>query len=201
MTTRRKLGAAALLAACALGVGPAPMAWADPPVADEPVPAPLPSPEAAPVPAPEAVPAATPSPAPPLVSSIGNPLGQRGDGPSGPLGLPDLSAYGANLLLGQNPAPAAPAGVTPVLLPHFSAFDPNYLVPQNVTPAIPGAGTPAPGIGPTAEDPSTGRIAFLRRLHEMYAEGELTGALLGQMSPEEFEASLAAPSAAQDPQP
>ncbi|MGI9162516.1 MAG: hypothetical protein ACR2JI_06280 [Mycobacterium sp.] len=197
MTARRKFTAAALIAACALGVGPAPMAWADPPVADDPVPAPAPAPEA------EAIPAATPSPvpAPPLVSSIGNALGQRGDGPTGPLGLPDLSAYGANLLLGQNPAPAAPAGVTPALLPRLSAFDPNYLVPQNLTPAIPGAGTPAPGIGPTAEDPSTGRIAFLRRLHEMYAEGELTGALLGQMSPEEFEANLAESGTAPDPQP
>ena len=193
MTARRTFGAAALIAAFALGLAPAPMSWADPPVADDVVPAP------------DAV-AATPSPAPapPLVSSIGNPLGQSGGGPTGPLGLPDLSAYGGNLLLGQNAAPAAPpapGAVTPVLLPRFSAFDPNYLVPQNLTPAIPGAGTPAPGIGPTPEDPGTGRIAFLKRLHEMYAEGELTGALLGQMSPEEFEANLAASSATQDPKP
>ena len=195
MTVRRKLGAAALTAACALGLGPAATAWADPPVVDDAVPAP----EVPAAPAPETAPAA--APAPPLVSSIGNPLGQRGDGPTGPLGLPDLSAYGANLLLGQNPAPAAPAGVTPALLPRLSAFDPNYLVPQNLTPAAPGVGTPAPGIGPTPEDPGTGRIAFLKRLHEMYAEGELTGALLGQMSPEEFEASLAESSTGQDPSP
>ena len=191
MTARRKFGAAALVAACALGFGPAPTSWADPPVADDPVPAASATPEPAPA----------PPPAAPLVSSSGNALGQRGDGPTGPLGLPNMSAYGANLLLGQNPAPAAPAGVTPALLPHFSAFDPNYLVPQNLTPAVPGAGTPAPGIGPTAEDPSTGRIAFLKRLHAMYAEGELKGAMLGQMSPEEFEASLATSSTAQDPQP
>lgn len=195
MRVRRKLWAAALITVCALTSGPVALSWADPPAADDAVPAP---PE---IPAATGEAAPPPPPAQPLVSSIGTALGQRGDGPTGPLGLPDLSAYGANLLLGQNPAPAAPAGVTPALLPRLSAFEPNYLVPQYLTPAIPGSGTLAPGIGPTPEDPGTGRIAFLKRLHAMYAEGELTGALLGQMSPEEFEANLAESSIGEDPQP
>ena len=36
-------------------------------------------------------------------------------------------------------------------------------------------------MGPSAGDPSTGRLAFLRRLHTMYQAGDLKGSLLGQM--------------------
>ena len=54
---------------------------------------------------------ATPPPAPsigPPLTDLGNVLAQNGSAPIGPLGLPDLSAYGPQLLLGQNAAPAAP---------------------------------------------------------------------------------------------
>ena len=149
--------------------------------ADDTTPSPTPSPTVVPAPPP---------------NGIGNPLAQSGDAPTGPFGLPDLSAAATGLLLGQNPVPAAPGSTEAAKLPAFVAFDPNYLLPQYVDPALPGQGTLAPGIGPTPDDPSTGRIAFLRRLHEMYGTGELRGALLGQQSPEEF---LAAQLAAEFP--
>lgn len=119
-----------------------------------------------------------PAPAPPT-ATIGTVLGQSGKPAAGPFGLPDMSTLGIALLLGQNAAPSAP-GNDPARVPALSAFNPAYLVPQNADPAAPGEGTAAPGIGPDADNPSTGRIAFLRRLHEMYAAGELRGALLGQ---------------------
>lgn len=141
------------------------------------------------------VPPAPPAPAqiisPPaeLVPAIGNALGQAGSDSAGPLGLPDLSAYSTTLILGQNPAPAEPGATGPAEIPILNAFNPEYLLAQNEAPAAPGEGTPVPGIGPNAEDPGTGRIAFLRRLYEMYQAGDLKGALLGQQSPEEFEAA------------
>lgn len=134
-------------------------------------------------------PAPSPAPPPPTaqtilppggLAAIGSALAQNGSAATGPLGLPDMSAYGANLLLGQNTAPAAPGEATLAGIYPLSAFQSQYLVPQNVTPAAPGQGVPAPGIGPDADDPGTGRIAFLKRLHDMYAAGELKGALLGQ---------------------
>ena len=129
-----------------------------------------------------------PSPAPaaptgfiPPVASFGNILGQTGSDPAGPLGIPDLSAYAPNLVLGQNPVPAAPGTADPAVIPNLSAFNAGYLLPQNLKPAAPGLGTLAPGIGPDKDNPSTGRIAFLRRLNEMYQVGGLTGAFLGQL--------------------
>ncbi|MFN0142274.1 MAG: hypothetical protein ACKVP6_02345 [Mycobacterium sp.] len=131
---------------------------------------------------------AEPSPAPavptgfiPPVASIGNVLGQSGSDPAGPLGIPDLTAYAPNLMLGQNPVPAAPGTADPAVIPNLSAFNADYLLPQNLAPAAPGLGAPAPGIGPDKDNPGTGRIAFLRRLNEMYQAGGLTGAFLGQL--------------------
>lgn len=146
-------------------------------------------------PAPAAPDQPTPPPAPPAPgigfipppSGIGNVLGQSGDQPGGLLGLPDLSAYGPNLLLGQNPGPVAagvPAGAP--VIPNLSAFNPDYLLSQNQVPAAPGEGTVVPGLAPDRDIPGTGRIAFLRRIYEMYQAGALKGSLLGQQSPEEF---------------
>ena len=127
------------------------------------------------------------------LSSIGNILGQRDSAPAGPLGLPDMSANAITMLLGQNAIPAPPgalvgpaAGPPTVTLPDLSAFNADYLLPQNLTPAVPGQGTAAPGMGPDQDSPGTGRIPFLRRLHEMYAVGELKGALLGQLPQDEL---------------
>lgn len=149
--------------------GSAALAFASPAAADE---IPAPPPEPAPAPGQSII--------PPGGLSLGTILAQTGSAPTGPLGLPDMSAYGANVLLGQNVTPAAPGSDTPAGIYPLNAFRPEYLVPLNETPAAPGEGVPAPGIGPDADSPGTGRIAFLRRLHEMYQAGELTGALLGQ---------------------
>ncbi len=170
MTARRSWAAAVLLGLTAIGAAPA---GATPPEEPSPVPAPI-----------------TPSPVPPppregLLAGIGTVLGQTGSAPSGPLGLPDLSALGPALLLAQNPMPAEPGLPAPAAVPNLSAFDPGYLVPLNTDPAAPGEGVAAPGLGPDADSPGTGRLAFLQRLREMYAAGQLQGALLGQRPPGE----------------
>lgn len=143
----------------------------------------------------EPVPAPAPAPAEfvPQQVGIGNPLAQSGSQPTGALGLPDLSAYGSNLLLGQSTAPAAPGEPAAAVVPNLNAFNPQYLLGQNVTPATPGDGSAAPGLAPNQDIPGTGRIAFLHRIYEMYEAGGLKGALLGQQSPEEFTAAATAP--------
>ena len=133
----------------------------------------------------------------PPLAGIGNALAQAGSPSTGPLGLPDLSGYETNLILGQNPVPTAPGTPAPAALPSLSAFNPEYLLAQNQAPAAPGEGVPAPGIGPMPDDPGTGRIAFLRRLHEMYQNDALTGALLGQVPADQRDGLLAEP----DPEP
>jgi hypothetical protein len=145
-----------------------------------------PPPDTGPAPPPTTVPVPPPT-------GIGNPLAQAGSGPAGPFGLPDLSGYETNLILGQNPVPSAPDTPAPATLPSLSAFNPEYLLAQNQAPAPPGEGVIAPGLGPMPDDPGTGRIAFLRRLHEMYQGGALTGALLGQVPPDERDGVLPAP--------
>ncbi|WP_328359001.1 hypothetical protein OG976_05585 [Mycobacterium sp. NBC_00419] len=119
-------------------------------------------------------------------SGIGTVLAQSDSAAAGPLGLPDLSAYTPGLLLGQNAVPAAPGSQAPVAAPDLRAFNGDYLLPQNVAPAAPGQGTTAEGIGPTPDDPGTGRLAFLRRIHGMYSDGDLAGALLGQVPSEQL---------------
>ena len=141
------------------------------------------------------VPPPPPTPVPPaadLIPAIGNVLAQTGGQPSGPLGLPDLSAYGTNLLLGQTAQPALP-GTPAVAVPDLNAFNPEYLLSQNAAPAAPGAGTPAAGLAPNDDIDGTGRIAFLRRIYEMYQAGALKGALLGQQPPEQFGVEAAQP--------
>ncbi|WP_201274473.1 hypothetical protein [Mycolicibacterium sp. CH28] len=125
------------------------------------------------------------SPIPPR-AGIGSVLAQDGADPVGPLGLPDLSGYTPGLLLAQHLVPSAPGAPAPVTAPELNAFDEQYLLPQNVAPAAPGQGVTGVGIGPSADDPGTGRLAFLRRLHEMYSAGALSGALLGQVPDEQL---------------
>jgi hypothetical protein len=135
-------------------------------------------------------PAPVDPPPPPAVvppnATVGSVLAQSGAPPAGPLGLPDLSAYAPGLLLAQNPAPSPPGTPNVAAAPDLHAFNNQYLLPQNVAPAAPGQGEPDIGIGPTADQPGTGRLAFLRRLHAMYSDGALDGALLGQMPYEQL---------------
>ena len=130
-------------------------------------------------------------PPPPAVyvppnATIGTALAQNGAPSTGPLGLPGLATLGPGLLLGQNQVPSAPGSPGAVATPDLHAFNNQYLVPQNVTPAAPGEGVTDAGIGPSADEPGTGRLAFLRRLHEMYQGGALDGALLGQVPYEQL---------------
>lgn len=131
-------------------------------------------------------PAAPPAGYVPPPSSIGSALTQSDSAASGPLGLPDLAAYAPGLLLGQYAVPSAPGAPATVAAPDLRAFNGDYLLPQNVAPAAPGQGVPADGLGPTPQDSSTGRLAFLRRLHGMYQDGGLTGAFLGQVPDEQL---------------
>lgn len=140
---------------------------------------------AAPSSATPADPPPSPEPAPPgglipSLEAVGSVLAQDGSPAAGPFGLPDLSAHAPALLLGQNAEPAPPGAPGAAVLPGLSAFNPEFLLPQNLTPAAPGEGTPAPGLGPGPDSPGTGRLSFLDRLHDMYQDGYLRGALLGQ---------------------
>ena len=185
MTARRwPVGAAVI----ALAVAPGTPANADAP--DEQVTEPGLTAEVLPVPAPPAPGIDPAPPAPtgliPPISTIGGLLGQTGIEPAGPLGLPDLATYGNALVLGQNLVPSIPGTAEQAVTPSLEVFTDEYLVPLNLVPAAPGEGSPAPGIGPNADIPGAGRIAMLRRLHEMYQAGNLTGALLGQLPKDEF---------------
>ena len=194
MTARRwPVGAAVI----ALAVVPGTPANADAP--DEQVTEPGLTAEVLPVPPPPAPGIDPPPPAPgidpappapmgliPPISTIGGLLGQTGIEPAGPLGLPDLATYGNALVLGQNLVPSVPGTAEQAVTPSLEVFTDEYLVPLNLVPAAPGEGSPAPGIGPNADIPGAGRIAMLRRLHEMYQAGNLTGALLGQLPKDEF---------------
>ena len=194
MTARRwPVGAAVI----ALAVAPGTPANADAP--DEQVTEPGLTAEVLPVPPPPApgidpappAPGIDPAPPAPMglippISTIGGLLGQTGIEPAGPLGLPDLATYGNALVLGQNLVPSVPGSADQAVTPSLEVFTDEYLVPLNLVPAAPGEGSPAPGIGPNADIPGSGRIAMLRRLHEMYQAGNLTGALLGQLPKDEF---------------
>ena len=194
MTARRwPVGAAVI----ALAVAPGTPANADAP--DEQVTEPGLTAELLPVPPPPApgidpappAPGIDPAPPAPMglippISTIGGLLGQTGIEPAGPLGLPDLATYGNALVLGQNVVPSVPGTAEQAVTPSLEVFTDEYLVPLNLVPAAPGEGSPAPGIGPNADIPGAGRIAMLRRLHEMYQAGSLTGALLGQLPKDEF---------------
>ncbi|GAY17907.1 hypothetical protein [Mycobacterium sp. shizuoka-1] len=166
MSTGERSLSSALLVAAVIGAGLAasPGALADPAPADPPPPPVFVPPNA----------------------TVGSVLAQDGTPPVGPLGLPDLSAYAPGLLLGQNPVPSAPGVPGAVATPDLHAFNNQYLLPQNVAPAAPGQGVTDVGIGPSADQPGTGRLAFLRRLHEMYRGGGLDGALLGQIPDEQL---------------
>ena len=168
--------------ALAVGLTSAALACAAPAMADPATP-PTPAP---PVPAPIAPAPPVPAPAPTeLIPAIGNVLAQTGDQPTGPLGLPDLSAYGTNLLLGQTAQPALP-GAPAATVPDLNAFNLEYLLSQNAAPAAPGEGTPAAGLAPNDDIGGTGRVAFLRRIYEMYQAGGLKGSFLGQQPADQF---------------
>lgn len=123
-----------------------------------------------------------PPPAPPsIVDAIQGSLAQSGAPGSGIVGLPDLSAYQNQILLGQTATPALP-GTDPGTPTHQNALNNAYLLPQNEIPAAPGQGR-IDGVEPGAESADINRRELLSRLWGMYQQGDLEGALLGQQPP------------------
>jgi hypothetical protein len=106
------------------------------------------------------------------------PLAQSNDPSPGIAGLPDLSADGNQILLGQTANPALP-GTDPGRVPNPNALNNSYLLPQNVAPSAPGEGEIV-GVAPGQEGADINRREYLHRLWTMYQAGGLDGALLGQ---------------------
>lgn len=172
-----KIGVAAALAASAL-FSSAETAGADP---GEPDPAPAPAPAAPPGP-----------PEPPPPSQIGNPLALSGT-EQGPGGIPtNLAIVGNPNLIGQNPAPAAPAapGVeTPVVTPNTRALNNEYLLPQNLKPAEPGKGE-IYGVNPGEEKADISGGDYLGRLVRGVQDGQWRGGIVGRGTKESLNQPL-----------
>lgn len=137
---------------------------------------------------------ADPAPPPgPSVPLIGAPLGPNGlsvlaqnGAPAAPgsLGVPaglDVSPGG---LLGQNPVPAVPGG-PPGTPPNLSIFNNAYALPQNEVPSAPSQGTEV-GVAPGDENANISRLDWLKQWHQLYSNGNLKGALLGQLPQEQL---------------
>jgi hypothetical protein len=123
-------------------------------------------------------PAPPPQPSSDLGALGSAPLAQSNDPAPGIAGLPDLSAVGDQLLLGQTSNPALP-GTDPAAVPNLNALNNSYLLPQNLAPSAPGEGQIL-GVDPGQENADITRGDYLHRLWAMYQGGGLDGALLGQ---------------------
>lgn len=123
-----------------------------------------------------------PGPPPPPPSYLGGarsaPLAQSNDPAPGIAGLPNLSAVGNQILLGQTSTPALP-GTDPGVVPNQNALNNSYLLPQNLEPSAPGEGQVF-GVDPGQENADIRQREYLHRLWAMYQAGGLDGALLGQ---------------------
>lgn len=106
------------------------------------------------------------------------PLAQSNDPAPGIAGLPDLSAVGNQVLLGQTSKPALP-GTDPGVAPNPNALNNSYLLPQNEEPSAPGEGAIV-GVEQGQENADITRRDYLHRLWTTYQTGGLDGALLGQ---------------------
>lgn len=150
------------------------IASAQPPAPPEPpAPAPLPPP---------------PQPAGPNIPVIGMPLGPNGwnvlaqsnpQGPTGPLGVPEIPGIQRDTVLGQNPVPSAP-GAGPGAPPNLRAFNNAYGVPQNEVPSAPGQGQQF-DVAPGEENSDVNGRTWLGRYIDLYRDGRLRGSLLGQL--------------------
>jgi hypothetical protein len=138
-----------------------------------------PPPEPAPLDAPPAPPA-------PEIPVIGAPLGpeginvlaQQGSPAAGPLGVPPISGIDPTTVLGQNAVPSAP-GAGPGTPPNLRAFNNAYGNPQNEVPSAPGQGTQF-DVPPGQENADVSGREWLGRYIDLYRDGRLRGALLGQ---------------------
>jgi hypothetical protein len=137
---------------------------------------------------------AVPPPPPPpsyLGAARSGPLAQSNDPAPGIAGLPDLSAVGGQLLLGQTSTPSLP-GTDPSVLPNPNPLNNSYLLPQNVVPSAPGEGQIV-GVEDGQENADIKRRDYLRRLWASYQAGGLDGALLGQRPQSELDQPLPPP--------
>ncbi|BBX67710.1 hypothetical protein [Mycolicibacterium psychrotolerans] len=137
-------------------------------------------------PLPPEPPAPPPSPGP-TIPVIGAPLGSNGwnvlaqsnpQGPTGPLGVPEIPGIQRDTVLGQNPVPSAP-GAGPGVVPSLRAFNNAYGVPQNEVPAAPGQGQQF-DVAPGDENADVNGRTWLGRYIDLYRDGRLRGSLLGQ---------------------
>jgi hypothetical protein len=155
----------------ALALGTAAAAGADPPPPDVPL---------------------DPPPPPSYLDALHSaPLAQSNDPSPGVLGLPDLSALGNGMLLGQTSVPALP-GTEPGAMPNPNALNNSYLLPQNLVPSAPGQGQIF-GVDPGQENADIKRSEYLGRLWAMYRAGGLDGALLGQRPESQLDLPLPPP--------
>jgi hypothetical protein len=139
---------------------------------------------------------AAPAPPPlgPTIPVLGAPLGPQGfnilaqngtDATPGSLGVPDTVDTSPGALLGQNLAPSAPGGGVLGAPPNLNALNNAYVLPQNEKPSAPGQGTEV-GVEPGQENADLGRFSYLQQWHDLYKNGNLKGALLGRVDPEQL---------------
>lgn len=142
--------------------------------------------------APSANAVADPTAPGPPVPGIGEPLGpngldvlaQTGQAPAGPLGLPAIPGVDATTVLGQNAVPSAPGAAvgTP---PDLRVFNNAYGVPQNEVPSAPGSRAQF-DVAPGQENADVTGREWLGRYIDLYRDGRLRGALLGQLPQEQL---------------
>nr|WP_209915833.1 hypothetical protein [Mycolicibacterium lutetiense] len=180
--------AVATLAAAGLFVVGAAVACSATAAAD-PAPPEVPGPPAVAAPAPE-----PPPPAGPPVPLMGAPLGPNGlsvlgqtgtETAPGRLGVPAGIDMSPGALLGQYVAPSAPGGPPPTEAPNLRAFNNGNFFPQNEKPSAPGQGTVV-GVEPGQENADISGLNWMRQMHTLYRDGNLRGAMLGQVPKEQL---------------
>lgn len=180
--------AVATLAAAGLFAVGAAVACSATAVAD-PAPPEVPGAPAVAAPAPE-----PPAPAGPEVPLVGAPLGPNGlsvlgqtgtETAPGRLGAPDGIDLSPGALLGQYAAPSAPGAPPPTEAPNLRAFNNGNFFPQNEKPSAPGQGTVV-GVAPGQENADISGLDWMRQMHTMYRNGNLRGAMLGQVPKEQL---------------
>jgi hypothetical protein len=135
---------------------------------------------------------APPHPPPSYLDALHSaPLAQSNDPSPGVAGVPDLSALGNGMLLGQTSIPALP-GTEPGALPNPNALNNSYLLPQNLVPSAPGQGQIF-GVDRGQENADVKRSEYLQRLWAMYRAGGLDGALLGHRPESQLDRPLPPP--------
>ncbi|SER42301.1 hypothetical protein SAMN04488583_5373 [Mycobacterium sp. 88mf] len=142
-----------------------------------------------------AAPAQEPAPPPgPEVPLMGAPLGPGGlsvlgqtgtETAPGRLGVPNGVDMSPGALLGQYAAPSAPGGPPPTEAPNLRAFNNGHFFPQNEKPSAPGQGTVV-GVEPGQENADISGLDWMRQMHTMYRNGNLRGAMLGQLPKEQL---------------